>query len=356
MFLTVRSFIGRLPRFWQLQLAGWTACAAAGFVLRLILFEHLKSAVLLTLFQEPLGFGTSCLLREAYRRLNLSQGFTWRATLWVFFLSIGSAVIDTALIKVFIQVMGLRSQNWSPTEEWIIRIAVFWLLFIVWSFLYLWLKAELQAQSGRRRAAEAQMMTTRMELQLLRARLDPHFLFNTLNGIAAEIPVHSQNALAMVRELADYLRFSLDHRENGVVPLISELDAMGHYLRIEQARFGGQFTVQIQAEEKVRYRPIPVFLLQHLVENAVKYGRQTSDPPWKVTIEASATDYGLCLKVWNAGTLTVPPYAGSGSGIGLSLLRRRLELLFPDRHRFTLREDQGSVCAELELQGEPCCV
>jgi signal transduction histidine kinase len=358
MLSTACVFLGRLPRFWRFQLAGWGTGAVIGFAFRLLMFRQLTPALGLTLFMEPLGLALSCLLREAYRRLPLGQGFTLKIGGAVFFWSLLASGFCVVLTNGFVTVMRLPHSPWAPQDEWTMRISVYWLVFIVWSFLYLWLKAEGQAQRGRERAAEAQMAAVRMELQLLRARLDPHFLFNALNGIAAELPEHSDNALAMVRELADFLRFSLKQQENGVVPLATELEAMGHYLRIEQARFGDRFTVQIEAEENARYRPVPVFLLQPLVENAVKHGRHTSPPPWKVTIEAWTMGTGLGLRVRNSGQWR--PDSGSGSqlntGLGLSLLRRRLELLFPGRHRLTLREETGTVCAELELEGEPCSV
>jgi two-component system, LytTR family, sensor kinase len=356
MLSTVRILLGRLPRFWKFQLAGWGAGAVIGFVFRLLMFRQLTPALALTLFMEPLGLGLSCLLREAYRRLPLGQGFTLKIGGVVFFGALLASGLCSVLTGVFMTVMKLPHSPWAPKDEWTMRVGVYWLVFIIWSFLYLWLKAEGQAQRVRERATEAQMAAIRLELQLLRAQLNPHFLFNALNGIAAELPEHADNALVMVRELADFLRFSLHQQKNGVIPLTTELEAMGHYLRIEQARFGDRFSVQIEAEENARYRPVPVFLLQPLVENAVKHGRHTSPPPWKVTIEAWTKGPALGLRVRNSGRWQPDSSSGSESstGLGLSLLRRRLELLFPGRHRLTLREEDGTVCAELELEGEPC--
>jgi LytS/YehU family sensor histidine kinase len=238
------------------------------------------------------------------------------------------------------------------------RFVMYWLLFSVWSVLYFWLRAELAARQQRERVAEAETSVLRSELNFLRAQLDPHFLFNSLNGIAAEIPVHPAAALSMVRELGSYLRYSLDHRHDQVVPLHAELDAMAAYLRIEQARFGDDLRVSLGAGGAVRQRPIAAFLLQPLVENAVKHALGTSEPPWDVTMHATQHEDSLCVVVSNTGALAQSGEGAdgnSGTGVGLALLRRRLELLYPARHRFDLRQKENRVEAELTLEGAPCC-
>jgi LytS/YehU family sensor histidine kinase len=191
-----------------------------------------------------------------------------------------------------------------------------------------------------------------MELQLLRAQLDPHFLFNSLNGIAAEIPPHPDAALQMVRELSDYLRYSLDHRHRASAPLSTELDAMSAYLRIEQARYGDRLKTTLDADAESRSRPVPSFLLQPMVENAVKHGMNEALPSWELNVSARMEKGKLVIEVKHSGRMDESK--GKAKGIGLETLHRRLELHYPSRHRFVLEENNGQICARLELEGDPC--
>jgi two-component system, LytTR family, sensor kinase len=352
MFAAIRFRLSRMSLFWRLQLMGWGACAVIGFCLRMIFFADTRGALSLTLFQEPLGLLLSCGLRASYRRLLMGQGISARSGFHALALSLLASLVEVGCVQLVMQALGLTATRWFLVEGLAFRVAVYWLLFASWSFLYLWLKSEFRARAEQARAAEASAAALRSELQLLRAQLDPHFLFNALNGISAEIPVHPQTALSMLRELSDYLRFSLEHRDVAVVSLDAELEAMAGYLRIEQTRFGERLQVRIDAERSALRRSIPTFLLQPLVENAIKHAMHTSESPWELAIEASADGDTVQVRVRNTGALTS---AGkNGTGVGLPLLRRRLELLYPQRHRFSLIEQDGSVCAELNLKGGPC--
>ncbi len=124
--------------------------------------------------------------------------------------------------------------HFTPLESVALRTLLMWTIFLGWSFGYFWLKAERDLRSETLLAEEAVREAHQMELQMLRAQLDPHFLFNSLNGIATEIHPHPDSATEMVRELSDYLRYSLDHRKRAISPLSDELDAMNAYLEIER--------------------------------------------------------------------------------------------------------------------------
>lgn len=354
MLTAIRSRLARMPLFWRLQLMGWGTCAFLGFCLRTLFLEDVRGAIMLTLFQEPFGLLLSCGLRFAYRGRGLvGQGLSAKAGAYALILSLMAGLVAATATHLIAEAAGVIIPRWSFAEGFTYRVVLYWLLFSAWSFLYLWLKSEFRTRAEQIRAAESSTAALKAELQLLRAQLDPHFLFNALNGISAEIPVHPQTALAMLRELSDYLRFSLDHRDVAVVPLDAELDAMAGYLKIEQMRFGERLRVRVDAEGSVRQRSIPTFLLQPLVENAVKHAMHTSEGPWELAIEATAEGDIVRVRVHNTGSLTRPAGA-NGTGVGLPLLRRRLQLLYPQRHRFTLLEQDGSVCAELNLEGEPC--
>ena len=137
------------------------------------------------------------------------------------------------------------------------------------------------------------------ELQLLRFQLDPHFLFNTLNGIASEIPSNPTAAVQMVAELASYLRYSLDHRSHLLTPLAVELDTTNAYLKIQVARFGDKLQTSIIATPATREVLVPSFLLQPLVENAFKHGFNHAPAPWDLVVAAEVHADRLKIEIRN---------------------------------------------------------
>lgn len=299
-------------------------------------------AVIWTVLHEPMALGISCILRAIYQRWPNPTDRVTRGLLKVVAISLIAAIVDVGVIYGGFESIGLNTSYWSVRERWPMRLAVYWLIYSGWSFLYFWIKAELASRRNRELALRA-------ELNLLRHQLDPHFLFNTLNGLAAEIPVHPERALEMTRELADYLRFSLDHRNHTIVPLRAEVDAMTAYLRIEQARFGDQLDIQIRVTGQAAEKQIAAFMLQPLVENAVKHSLRTTEPPWTIELTAAAEEDSAVISVRNTGTLQQ-----NRNGAGLEILQRRLALLYPGRHHVSLRQDGPSVLAELRLEGSPC--
>ncbi|CAN5575687.1 sensor histidine kinase [soil metagenome] len=346
----LKSWLTTASSFWQVNMLGWILFSVVAVGIRTFAQNDLWKAFCFTLFQTPIAIGLSAGLYFIYRRPRLSGSFRVRTAAWVIGLSLLAAILESAAAIWLVTVTGWTNPPWTPHDEWLLRIIFLWLVYMGWSLAFFWAKAELSTQLETQRAEHALGEAQRMELQLLRLQLDPHFLFNSLNGIAAEIAPHPAAATNMVRELAEYLRYSLDQRHRALVPLAVEIDAMTAYLRIEQARFGEQLMVELEVDERARREMVPSFLLQPLVENAVKHGLQTSRPPWKILIRASKPGTVLQLEVCNSGKIQ----SSSGSRVGLETLHRRLDLYYPDRHEFSLLEKDGLVRSGILLEGEPC--
>lgn len=336
--------------FWRFNLAIWSIFGAFEFLVRYLAHEDVWKAVCFTLVQEPLAFGLSGILYLIYRRPKLSDPFRLKTAVWMVALSICAGVAESAISLRFVELTGWRLPNWTLREEWLFRIIYVSLVYLTWSLVFFGLEARTRARSDAARARLAREEAQRMELQLLRAQLDPHFLFNSLNGIASEIPLHPEAALEMVHELSDYLRYSLDHRHRILAPLAAELDAVAAYLRIEQARFGDRLAASVEAEMEARRKLVPSFLLQPLIENAVKHGLQADH--CELRVYAGCEDDTLRIAVSNPGRL--PEKLEVIEGVGLETLRRRLAFHYPDRWDFELSQQSGIVTAEVRLKGEPC--
>ena len=208
-------------------------------------------------------------------------------------------------------------------------------------------------QAEHRHAVRAEAEALRLELEELRLQLDPHFLFNALNGVAEEIPEHPTAALAMLRDLTAYLRHSLDSLHQTIVTVDDEVGGLAAYLGVQKARFGERLRTRVHVDHDAGERSIASFLLQPLVENAVKHGRRENG--LDVHVDVRAEGDALHVVIENSGALEEGRTSRRDrAGIGLENVRRRLDLHYPGRHSFTLEGRDNKVVATLKLEGEPC--
>src|SRR5581483_1384699 len=135
-------------------------------------------------------------------------------------------------------------------------------------------------------------------------------------------------------ELADYLRYSLDQHDQILAPLASEIDSVRSYLEVQKSRFGSDLRFTLDADDAARAQKTPSFLLQPLVENAVKHGIKTGATPLDIAVGAALDGDTLEITVAGTGKLRDDWRTGGNPGVGLSIMRRRLELHYPRRHHF----------------------
>ena len=224
----------------------------------------------------------------------------------------------------------------------------------LFSLLFFAVDHWLQLREQREKAREATALAHQAQLQMLRYQLNPHFLFNALNSIRAMILQEPERARQIVTELSEFLRYSLNGRGHEST-LGEEMLAIENYLAIQRIRFEEKLVVTVHVDPELLGFVLPCFLVHPLVENAVKHGMETSEPPLRVEIEVAARARGLRIRVSNTGRL-VPPApaeaggARDGTGTGLRNVTQRLELAFPGRHAFSVVEQDGWVHAEILLQ------
>lgn len=342
----------RPPSFWRLNIAGWGVFGVVTFLGRYAVLGDFQRALGFTVILLPVEILLSALLRQAFRKSKAEDSFKVQTAGMVIGLGLLAACIEASVALGVSYVLNGASPFWTPFVGGLVRTLFMWLVYMAWGLGYFWIKTEYATHFAARQADLAQAAAERLELQLLRAQLDPHFLFNSLNGVAAQIAPNPAVAAEMVRELSEYLGYSLEQRQRAIAPLDVELKAMRAYLRIEQARLGNQLDVTIEATDDARHRLVPSFLLQPLVENAVKHGLKACPPPWNLTIRATTHVDKLIVEVSNNGQLTTESFQLAGAG--LDTLRHRLRLLYSDRSQFALENHDGRVRAILDLDGDPC--
>lgn len=203
--------------------------------------------------------------------------------------------------------------------------------------------------------AQLAEQTRTAQLEMLRYQLNPHFLFNALISISDLVQEDKHHAVRALRTLMAYLRYALQPAGLPTVPLSEEIKAVQSYLEIEKVRFEERLQVSIETTSEADNYYVPGFVLQPLVENAVKYGMRTSKMPLEISIHAEVRNETaskvLYLEVRNSGSLKIPDHTTKpeGTGTGMRNIRERLQVLFPERHTFSLIEESGVVSARITL-------
>lgn len=351
----IKQYLAReIWEFWRVDLIGLSLTAALGVFLRTQLFNSFTGAVVVTLLLEPFTLVVVLALRPFFLRLNTPLRLAVPPLALTALLFAAGAMLATAWAKVVWLVTGWTVPTWNETQSWLVPWAYYCFVMVSWSIARLWVAAERTARAEKERAMLAAAEAMKAELNHLRHQHDPHFLFNALGGIASEITLRPQNAVEMVRDLADYLRYSLDHRDITIANFAGEIDAVRAYLELQKARFGDKLDFRLDADKQARRLRTPAYLLQPLVENAVKHGLISGRTPLNIAVEAVSDGQHLHIVVANSGVLDRGWATGGDPGVGLSVLRRRLVLHYPDRHSFDLRQSGDMVMAKLEVRGEPC--
>jgi len=198
--------------------------------------------------------------------------------------------------------------------------------------------------SLQHRERELTELAATAQLAALRAQINPHFLFNSLNSIAQLIRTDPDKAESCVERLAEIFRYILRRAEKEFVPLREELEMATAYLEIERARFGDRLRIETAVDPRSLHQLIPNLILQPLVENAIKHGLSRKLGGGTVRIRAALTDGRLDLSVGDDGLGMADPALAHvyDRGVGLRNLRDRLARLYGPAHLPEIRSAPGT--------------
>lgn len=365
------------PYYWRCQLGGWSLY---------LLFYSLAAFISVSLGEETV---IRVIVRSTYYLLSLLLGShilrLWcRHQQWLTLDARGfwqrcfaASLLLGWLIALIIWPFGnVVDQLWAPPgtrneimeqmeDSFSFAVVLGGILnamvLLVWSLVYwavhIWHHNN-QIQLSHQALVISQKNT---ELDQLRQQLNPHFLFNSLNNIRAMVHIDSDKASDMVTQLAELLRYSLQHA-NGLVCLKDELAIVECYLSLEKVRLADKLQLQQQLDENSLNCQLPPMLLQSLVENAVKHGISTRRNGGLLTIESCRQATGLQITLSNDGELDNPqanpqanhqPNHRGGLGVGLKNCRQRLALLYGDKASLTLEQQGAKVITHIFIPSDP---
>jgi len=190
---------------------------------------------------------------------------------------------------------------------------------------------------------------TEAQLQLLRAQIHPHFLFNTLNNIFSKAQNESPGSAKMIMELSHILRYVLDEGKNALVPLEKELQMLVDYINLEKMRYDEKLDLHISLPSNTEEMHIAPLLLLPFVENCFKHGTsKMTHNPW-INLKIELNETSLTMKLMN-GKITSIDTGDRIRGTGIENVGKRLELLYKDKYNLQIDEDDEVFIVNLALE------
>lgn len=335
----MNQFFGTKERtFWTFQAMGWSGYAVVRCFSAVAIGWDLGQYFALILAATFIGISMTTAMRYIYR---LAREWPIAAQLpMVVFLcgalgllySYIEVSLGPILIPGYLEVQGLGLFANAMFEATTL---------FAWSAIYFGYHYYTGMQEQKEQVLKATAMAHQAQLKMLRYQLNPHFLFNTLNAISTLVLEKAEeDANKMLTKLSSFLRFTLVNQPTQRITLDQELYALGLYLEIEKVRFQDRLGMVFDVDDKARDALIPSLLLQPLIENAIKYAVAPEIDGGTITVCAEVTDGRLCIGLKDTGPGIEDLnniVSQSGSGVGITNTKERLNQIYGDDHKITLR-------------------
>jgi hypothetical protein len=330
------------------QLFGWYAQAALN-----ILFSRLGEpvtwkSVVLYLWGALAGILTTHALRALIRRRQWLKLSPLRALPRVSAAALVAGIAITLLVTAgwpfAFGMAALRKAGYA----WILPVVFIWSITVfLWEAIYFGVHYFESFQTSEVEKLRLAVVAKDSQLRALISQVNPHFIFNCLNGLRAMITEDPARAQDMVTGLSNILRYSLQSGRTDTVLLETELEAVTAYLKLEAIRLEERLRVHIAMDPESLETRIPPMLLQTLVENGIKHGVARRPGGGEIRVDSQVESRAVKIQVRNSGQLRDD--AGS-TRLGLDNARERLRLLYGNAASLVLRNyDADSVVAEISI-------
>jgi sensor histidine kinase YesM len=315
----------RMSLYWKCQIAGWSfyGLLASGIP---ILYGGLRWMVLV---RAATGITIGIVLTEGLRRYIRGHGWPQLPLRRLVPRIAAASLVVTSLmvlmlLPLLLAVLSSPSRAGPLTAIYSIHLV----MVLGWILLYLGYHYVHRVRTAETEKWRLELAMRDTELRALRAQLNPHFLFNSLNSLRALVTEDPGRAKEAITGLAALLRHTLQLSRTRTTTIRREMEATEHYLELEALRFESRLRYEISVDPTVLEHSIPPMLIQTLVENAIKHGIAPLPEGGAVRIAVQKRSDGLHIHVRNTGTLARDP---NPRGIGLANSLERLRLIFGDR-------------------------
>lgn len=336
--------------YWKFQLSGWLIWALN----EALLYTNQYGWKWAWVFSSVVNITFAICLTHAYRKI--SQKYHWQdlPLLTLIQLNLMALIIMSAcLVALNIPLdYVFLSENYAVILSPFIILQIF-LNFAkpiaIWQLIYFFFQYSNKKLEMERENDQLERTIIETESKVLRAQMNPHFVFNALNSVRALITEDPQKAKKGINQLSKLLRSSLLTERKKTVSLSEELETINDYLSLEKIRYDDRLAWEITTDKNCQKAQIPPMLLQTLVENAIKHGISKKITGGLIRIDAKNNQGILSLRVTNPGNLK-GQILSKEHGVGLINSKNRLQILFGATAHISLKPlDKNHVIAEVNL-------
>ena len=327
-------------RYWLFQLLGWGIFAFINIFFAIVFNQHVSTKMIYRLvFFIEMGIFFSHLMREIIRKYKVLLRSLQQQIVIFTVLTLVFAFAIAAVQTPFEEICGLRSV--SSTKSQFANVFFFnnfapaVPLLFMWNSVYFMYHYVRKSRRQQMETLQLAALVKALELKTIKAHINPHFIFNSLNSIRALIDENPQRARNAITELSNILRSSLNTEKGETVSFKEELKIVKDYLALENMRFEDRLRVEYDVDEQTLNQPVPPMMLQTLVENAIKHGISKQLQGGVVKIISDNKKFFHELSVQNTGYLNG---GAKRKGFGISSTQDRLNLLYGNKATFEIKQ------------------
>jgi len=323
----------------SLQVLGWTA-----FTLANLLFNYLskgtisKNDIYYSIFLVLLGIGCSHFVRYIF---NLYQWRNEGITRIFHKLAILSLIVGTLNI-LLLYLIRLSWYNGSVKDitlaEFLAQSATFSTVYFIWGILYFAVYFFRNFKKEEIKNLTQQSKLKEIQLNKFKSQLNPHFIFNSMNGLRALIDEDTEKAKEGITQLSNILRHTLTLEKRSLITIEEELKLVKDYLNLEKIRLEERLYYEINTSPSCLNYHIPPMLIQTLAENAIKHGISRLIDGGRLIINSTSTNEFLIMEIINSGQYNPKiKHNEDANGFGIENSKQRLNFIFEDRASFQIQ-------------------
>lgn len=333
----------KISAYWWCQISGWGGNALMNFFFAWTFNRDITSSFIIrSIIIVLLGLLITHFMRWALLRLNVLQKTFDKQIFFFFGITIGFSFLYSVTSLSLFNVFGLftpEQKVYSFSRLLVGSTLNAFVTLLVWNLIYFIYHYVERVRKQQLDALQMQSVVKELELKTIKAHINPHFIFNSLNGIRALVDENPTRARTAITELSNILRSSMQAEKLETVPFEKELGIVKDYLALEQMRFEERLKVNFDIDEDTLDQPVPPMMLQTLVENAIKHGisKNIAGGIIKISSRFVADHHELVIR--NTGHLNGN---FNPDGFGISSTQSRLKLMFGDAAVFSLADVNGN--------------
>ena len=334
----------RLNRYWVFQFGGWGLFALINIFFSIVFKQYDEVAFQRIVFYTEAGIIISHLMRETVQITGIMlKPIKQQIVSFVLFTLI-FGFVTACVVSPFESIYNLRFTNTGERVPYFSLLLSNYILllplFLFWNAFYFIYHFIVKMRKQELDTIKLDALVRKLELETIKAHINPHFIFNSLNSIRALVDEDPARARTAITQMSNILRNSLTKENAETVPFEKELKIVKDYLALESMRFEDRLKVDFDVDERTLRQMLPPMMLQTLVENAIKHGISRRVEGGTIRIISHITDGQHELIIQNTGQLN---NNRSSTGFGLSSTRDRLSLMYGDKAKFMITQREPNL-------------